>query len=58
MEDHLDALDGATERRRVEDVGLDEVDLARVVGEVLAPARREIVDDANAIAACDQRAPD
>ena len=58
MEDHLDAADRAREQRVVADVAFEELDAIGDVGEVLALAGREVVDDANAVAARDQRARD
>jgi hypothetical protein len=52
----LGPVDHPRERPPVEDVGLDELDTIEEVGEVLAPARGEVVDHPHPIAAGEQRA--
>ena len=58
VEHDLDAGAGARHRRRVAHVALDELDVARHLGQVLALAREEVVEDANPVAARQQRAHD
>ena len=58
MEHDLDAGAGARRRGRVPDVALDELDVLREVGQVLALAGEEVVEDAHLVAAREQRARD
>ena len=56
VEHDLDAGAGARHGRRVAHVALDELDVARDLGQVLALAREEVVDDAHPVAPRQQRA--
>jgi len=56
VEDQLGPLDGTRQRLVVQDVAFDQIDLVGEVGQVLALARREVVDDADLVAPGQQRA--
>ena len=56
MVDDLAAARGPLERRSVDDARLDQLDVARERGQVLAPASAEIVEDAHVFTRLEARA--
>ena len=55
VKDQIRPFAGAADRRQVPDVALDELDRRRGSRQVLAPPRREIVEDANRTPGGDER---